>query len=251
MMGRPVFMPAKAAAAPQPAPALHAASAPQHAPVPQAMMVNPAIRADLMRARMQQMGASATACATTTKHFTLSFDYCLVSATRPWLSGSLLTAGNWYVPHMPAGQIASGSGQGAGVFEALPMAALMVRNLVIEGDWSDADREAMQASLNFGPFSLMGRSIDTVTSTLSAPGMQLVAWVLEPLPCLPPIADPALSASPSAPATASAATGAAPSSLAAVAAAPAPVADTPASSGPVVAMPVPAVPAASQGATAA
>jgi hypothetical protein len=69
---------------------------------------------------------------------------------------------------------------GRGSFEVLPVAAIVVQNLVIEADWSHDDTVTLQSSVNFGPFSLVGRTIDQAKNTLSCPGMQIVAWVFEP-----------------------------------------------------------------------
>jgi len=91
------------------------------------------------------------------------------------------------VPHTKAGEIASVAGAGGGSFEVLPVAAIVVQNLFIEADWSHDDTVTLQSSVNFGPFSLVGRTIDQAKNTLSCPGMQIVAWVFEPMPRLHPI----------------------------------------------------------------
>jgi hypothetical protein len=151
------------------------------------------IRSDVMALHVQELGQRSTPQTVTSKNFKLSFDYCLVEAERTWLSGTFLTARNWYVPHTKAGEIASGTGAGGGSFEVLPVAALVVQNLVIEADWSHDDTVILQSSVNFGPFSLVGRTIDQAKNTLSCKGMQVVAWVFEPMPRLPYNSDPTMS----------------------------------------------------------
>ena len=145
-----------------------------------------------MALHVQELGQQSTPQTVTSKNFKLSFDYCLVEAKREWMSGSFLTARNWYVPHTKAGEIASGTGESGGSFEVLPVAAIVVQNLVIEADWSHDDTVTLQSSVNFGPFSLVGRTIDQARNTLSCPGMQIVAWVFEPMPRLPPNSDPTM-----------------------------------------------------------
>jgi len=149
-------------------------------------------RSDVMALHIQELRERSTPQAVTSKNFKLSFDYCLVEANRDWLSGSFLIARNWYVPHTKAGEISTGSGTGGGLFEVVPVAAIVAQNLVIDADWSHDDTVTLQSIVNFGPFSLVGRTIDQVKNTLSCKGMQIVAWVFEPMPKLPPNSDPAM-----------------------------------------------------------
>ncbi len=122
----------------------------------------------------------------------LSFSYCMVIAKRPWVSGGFLTARNWYIPRMHAGEIASGTGQGPGSFEVMPTAALCVRDLTIAATWSAEERAVLPAITKFGPFSLVGSKLDVAGTSLICRGMQIVGWVMEPMPKLPPNSDPSL-----------------------------------------------------------
>jgi hypothetical protein len=149
-----------------------------------------AARSDTIALRVQELSRRSTPQTVTSTNFKLAFDYCLVQAQRPWLSGGFLKARNWYVPHTKAGEIASGTGLGTGSFEVLPVAAIVVQNLIIEADWSRDDIAILHSSVNLGPFSLIGRSIDEVKNTIVCKGMQIVGWVLEPMPFLPPNTDP-------------------------------------------------------------
>jgi hypothetical protein len=127
----------------------------------------------------------------TSKDLELSFDYCLVRATRPWLS-PFLNMKTWYMQGSKAGEMASGTGTGRTPFEVIPMAALVIKNLKIVASWSQEDSVAMKSSTKLGPFSLLGRTVDEVSGSLTCPGMQIVAWICEPMPTLPPASDPAL-----------------------------------------------------------
>lgn len=150
------------------------------------------MRSDAMLLHAAELSRRSAPQAVTARNLKLSFDYCLVRATRPWLSTGLLESRNWYVPHTRAGEFASGTGIGGGAFEVMPMAALVVKSLVIEGGWSSDDAAILSKADKFGPFSLTGRTLEAEKNTLRCEGMQVVGWVFEPMPQLPPNGDPAL-----------------------------------------------------------
>ncbi len=178
------------------------------------------VRPDTLALHVQELSLRANAQPVTSQGLTLSFEYCLVAASRPWMS-PFLSWRNWFVQGMRAGDIASGAGTGPGVLEAIPVAAIVVRKLTIDANWSDQDATALNSAVTLGPFSLVGRTIAPASgqagSTLSCEGMQIVAWVMQPLPKLPPCDDPALAA-----ATIPAASGTAGAAAAALTPAPAP-----------------------------
>jgi hypothetical protein len=192
---RPSPQPAVAAARPVMMSAMMASSVVMERPNP--VPAVPAVSATFVRsdammlhaATLSQQSAPQTV---TAKSLKLSFDYCLVHATRPWLSTGFLALRNWYVPHTKAGEFASGTGTGAGSLEVMPMAALLVKNLVIEADWSSDETAVLGKLDKFGPFSLVGRSISTEKNALHCDGMQIIGWIFEPMPRLPPVGDPAL-----------------------------------------------------------
>jgi hypothetical protein len=108
-----------------------------------------------MALHVQELGRQSKPQTITSKNFKLSFDYCLVEAKREWMSGSFLTARNWYVPYTKAGEIASGVGAGGGSFEGLPVATIVVRNLVIEADWSHDDTVTSRTVSTLARFPLL------------------------------------------------------------------------------------------------
>jgi hypothetical protein len=122
----------------------------------------------------------------------LSFRYCMVTVRRPWVDSAFLTARNWFIPRMRAGEIASGTGLGEGSFEVMPTAALCVRDLRITAAWSAEERAVLPAMTKFGPFSLIGSTLDAAATSLLCPGIQIIGWVMEPMPRLPPNSDPSL-----------------------------------------------------------
>ena len=193
-VGRAVAKPA----AGRPRPMAAAAAAPtamlRPAPVlePSRAVAATFMRSDAVMLRAAELSQRSAPQAVTARSLKLSFDYCLVRATRPWLSTGLLESRGWYVPHTHAGEFASGTGIGGGAFEVMPMAALVVKNLVIEGDWSSDETAILSKADKFGPFSLTGRTLAAEKNSLRCDGMQVVGWVFEPMPQLPPNGDPAL-----------------------------------------------------------
>jgi hypothetical protein len=132
--------------------------------------------------------------AVTSSSMELSFRYCLVTARRPWGSGAFLTARKWNIPRMRAGEIASGTGLGKGSFGVMPTAARCVRDLTINAAWSAEKRSVLPAMTKFGPFSLVGGQFDAGATSLTCAGIQVIGWVMEPMPMLPPNGDPDLPA---------------------------------------------------------
>jgi hypothetical protein len=62
----------------------------------------------------------------------------------------------------------------------------------IEADWSNDETAVLGKLDKLGPFSLVGRSISAEKNVLRCEGMQIVGWVFEPMPLLPPAGDPAI-----------------------------------------------------------
>jgi hypothetical protein len=215
---RPALMqPAAMAASPASHPALAAAATPQVAPAARLMMVHPMIRMAppatnpgpapvtpvpalatnlaMTSMQMQLHTVATTAQPVTTNGIQISFDHCIVSISRPWWPELLFTLRNWFLPGFPKGSYANGTGAGdPGLMPVLTRGFIVIRNLKISANWSQADNEAAQGSASFGPFSLIGRSFDSASGTLTCPGMQIIGWFYSALPVLPPASDPALSA---------------------------------------------------------
>lgn len=127
------------------------------------------------------------------EHLSVSFEYCLVKLSRSWWDGLFVATKGWYIPTYGIGDLSLGSADGSGgQCPALPTAMFLVRNVTISGSWSEQDRTAIPNAASFGPISLIGRSIDS-SLTISIPGMQIVGWMADILPVLPPMSDPNLS----------------------------------------------------------
>ena len=128
----------------------------------------------------------------TTDTLSVSFNYCLVNVARPWFSEAFLSLQNWYVTGYQAGAFSSGTADNnAGLFPTLPVACLLIKDLQITAQWTQQDITVLRQSASLGPFSLVGRTFDGTSATLTASGMQAIGWVCQVMPILPPVAAPA------------------------------------------------------------
>lgn len=126
----------------------------------------------------------------------LKFDYLHVSITRRWLNGLILRFPGWSLPGFPAGFFSNGMlEQNSGKVPLLPTSFIAIKNLNIVGSWSAAEADEIYRRLNsrgsatFGPFTLsaFGNSLGSFDgSTLSIPGISILAWYCSVLPLLPP-----------------------------------------------------------------
>jgi hypothetical protein len=114
---------------------------------------------------------------------TVSFEYCWVNIDRLWFYNPYLQIHNWYISGFQAGEATK-------AFPAMPIAVLLVRNLRIQSNWQAQELQSVQSSVALGPFSLVGRSIEQGTGTIVQPGMQVMAWVCQVMPALPPSSAP-------------------------------------------------------------
>jgi hypothetical protein len=145
----------------------------------------------LSRASIAQLVAQTVPQPVETTTFRISFDYCLVRLRRPWLSGDFLNTPGWYVPGAQGGDYATGGPANAGWFAALPTAFIAIKKLVIGGSWSANDAAAAGNSTGLGPFSFMGTTANS-QGVLSNAGVQIIAWICDMQPKLPPDSDPTL-----------------------------------------------------------
>ena len=116
-----------------------------------------------------------------TKEVKIDFEYCLVSIDRPWLLSTFFYNKSWYLPRIAKGEL-SQPGKSGGL-TSMPVAFLAVRNLNIEASWSQVDIDNAKNASDFGPFEV---NSEIINNKLSHPGTQIIGWVLERLPVLPP-----------------------------------------------------------------
>lgn len=116
-----------------------------------------------------------------TKSMSISFDYCLVKIRRPWFVDAFMNDKSWYVPNVPLGQVTS---RGPISMSLMPIGLVAIRNLKIESNnWDPEDVANASVATQFGPFKVAG-SIEN--NTLSTTGLQIIGWVLQKMPDLPP-----------------------------------------------------------------
>jgi hypothetical protein len=124
--------------------------------------------------------------------FEVAFEVQAVQLTRPWLHVPFLDARGWYVPGYRAGEFTS-----AGLLPAIPIGMVLIRKLRIAAKGAVDDQLAR--ALQLGPFELTERPAEVRSASggrydisLSADGVQVIAWVGQILPQLPPASDPSL-----------------------------------------------------------
>lgn len=116
-----------------------------------------------------------------TNSISISFDYCLVNIRRPWYVDAFINEKSWCIPTVPKGQLTT---NGPGVNLAmLPIGFVAIRNLNIEANWTSADITSAATATDFGPFKVATNIVD---NKLSHPGMQIIGWMLQKMPDLPP-----------------------------------------------------------------
>jgi hypothetical protein len=211
MVARPVSTAAAAAFRPTAVAATPAAAA--AAPRPATSYAAMQMYRPMMAAQASaQLSAGATTRPVTTSSIGISFDHCVVTLTRHWFPEVFLLTKNWYAPGYAAGSFSGGKGAGdEGLLPLVATGFVAVRNLRISANWSADEQATVQGSAAFGPFSLIGRSYDAASGTITCPGMQIIGWFLETLPVAPPAGDPQLAPA-AAPTTATAGTGSTPQS---------------------------------------
>ncbi len=117
----------------------------------------------------------------TTSTVNLSFEYCLVSLRRSWLKATFINASTWKIPGQEQG--ASNRAGAHGGLTQLPVGFVAVRNLKISASWSDTDRANLTNAMSWGPFDV---SSSAGASDVAQPGLQIIGWLLQDLPPLPP-----------------------------------------------------------------
>jgi hypothetical protein len=147
------------------------------------IMLNP----DVIRAVLAGIDNNATSQPVNASSLTLTFDLCPVAVDRDWWSWLLVRMPGWILPPWQTGQLIPGQaseGPDPPPPCGLPSTMLLIKNLQISG-WSDTDLQTVSQASSLGPFSFAGGR-EIVNDTLTAPGMQVFAWVCDVLPSLPP-----------------------------------------------------------------
>lgn len=128
--------------------------------------------------------------------FNIDFSYSLVRIERDWMYQPLIDkASLWYSLTNSAGDYSTGenSVDNQGLLRCIPKAMIVVKDLNISAQWSAADIQMASSSFGFGCFNISGSApITSASQQLSAPGVQVIAWICEVLPKLPLNSDPGM-----------------------------------------------------------
>lgn len=116
----------------------------------------------------------------TTSDVTISFDYCVATLTRPWYHRAFVNNGFWTIPGQIAGQLSANDGRG---LAGLPVGFVAIKSLRIEAPWTAEDISNLAQSVQFGPFNFDSTVVD---GAIGHPGIQIVGWMIEDVPPLPP-----------------------------------------------------------------
>ena len=134
----------------------------------------------------QIIGTSAPTQPTATDSITITFSYSLVKIKRPWLIDAFVNDGSWFIPSTPKGAITSGTV--GSPFALSTIAFVTIKDLVINANWSAADIANSAEATDFGPFKVDG---GIAAGNLSHPGIQVIGWLVQTMPNLPPNDPPA------------------------------------------------------------
>jgi hypothetical protein len=116
----------------------------------------------------------------TTNNATISFSYCVVTVDRNWFHEAFIRNPFWRVPGQPKGQLSANDGHGLPV---LPVGFVAIKDLSIKAPWTPEDISNLEQSVQFGPFNFDSTVVD---GAIGHAGIQIVGWMLQDLPDLPP-----------------------------------------------------------------
>jgi hypothetical protein len=116
----------------------------------------------------------------TVSDVTISFDYCVVSVTRPWLHAAFIASTAWFIRGQTKGALSGNNGHG---MPAVPVGFVVLRNLRIAAPWTPIDVTNLEQSVQFGPFNFDSKVVD---GAIGHEGIQVVGWLLQDMPDLPP-----------------------------------------------------------------
>lgn len=115
----------------------------------------------------------------------ISFEYCVVGIDRPWFSEALFRSHErWCIDGMAADRFSQKHD-----LRMYPVAMVVVRNVVVS--FHGTPMPATDApNVTLAPFTRLGGKWKKEDGRLVNPAKQIVAWVCDPLPAVPPLSDP-------------------------------------------------------------
>jgi hypothetical protein len=117
---------------------------------------------------------------TTTTNISVAFSYCVVNIQRPWFFDAFVNDQSWCLPGIGKGDLTDPV---KGKLPYLPVGFVAVKDLKIQAVWAPADLAAAEQATDFGPFRIDSAVIN---NTLSHKGIQIIGWLLQKMPTVPP-----------------------------------------------------------------
>ena len=135
---------------------------------------------------LQNIVANSTLAAPTSTGFSLQMSYTYVSLLRPWLAQSWLERTDWRIPGYPPGTFsAADPGKSGQLLPVIPIGFVVAKDVIVHANWSAQDMTILGSAPSLGPFVLSGGGA-VASGTLIIPGQQIIAWMCQIPPELPP-----------------------------------------------------------------
>lgn len=120
-----------------------------------------------------------------TNGYSISFKYCQVNISRPWLKLALLSNPAWYMYGTDSGEYSNGSvTNNPGMFSLLPLSFIVIDDLKITANWSEEDKKSLNEAVSYGPFDIRNGSFNQ--NTITVKGKQIIGYTSKVMPKLPP-----------------------------------------------------------------
>jgi hypothetical protein len=138
-----------------------------------------------------------------TSNLSVSFRYARINLERPWFNGLIFDLPGWTYGPVQKGGVSSGNPDTSAntLLTIVPTGFIVVRDLKISANWGKQDADSIKkatsggGSFGWGPFSI-GGSYQSGSSesnfqsefdgrTLSAPGLQIMAFISTVMPFAP------------------------------------------------------------------
>ena len=142
-----------------------------------------------------------------TSNMNISFRFGRIEIRRRWLNSALFSLRGWSTAGRSPGDYSNGRDtNNPGVFALLPTAFIVARDIKISANWGQTDLHtasqstSVRASVGWGPFSLSGNYSNSSSTkrfsssfdgtTITVPGIQIIAWLSTIAPFCPPTGGP-------------------------------------------------------------
>ena len=140
---------------------------------------------------MSKVEATTTTTTGIKDQIKVSFKYQVVGIRRNWLFMPFLMSNNWFISDAERGSLSGKDGDVQGIFNMVAQKFIAIKDVTLEADFNDADAKALNGAFAIGPFSL-DRNAGIQNGTLTIPGLQIIAYLDQTLPAIPPRSAPSI-----------------------------------------------------------